>query len=152
TREGVPTSRGHQRTLSAAVWHPATVTSILHNTAYIGRLYEGKTQRLPSEKDARKKTRIRRMPRETWIPIDVPAIIEHEVFEAAQAQLQRNKLRAKRNRKYEYLLVGGRLRCGQCGSAMSPGNKYGVSYYLCGRKVFHDVVAEHTRRSIKAQQ
>ena len=92
------------------------------------------------------------MPRETWIPIAVPPIIDSATFEAAQVQLQRNKRLAKRNRKYEYLLVGGRLRCGQCGSTMSGGNKQGIPYYLCGRRAFQDAAAAHTRRSIQARE
>lgn len=152
TREGVPTSTARRRTLPALVWHPSTVASILHNTAYIGMLYDGKTQRLPGKRNPDKKTRVLRMPRETWILIAVPSIIDPKIFEGAQVQLSRNQRLARRNRKYEYLLVGGRLRCGQCGSTLSGGNKQGIPYYLCGRKHFQDAAAAHTRRSIQARK
>jgi site-specific DNA recombinase len=92
------------------------------------------------------------MPREAWIPIAVPPIIDPATFEAAEAQLQRNRRLARRNRRFEYLLVGGRLRCGQCDSTMSGGNKQGIPYYICGRKPFQDAAASHTKRSIQARE
>src|SRR5438105_12006171 len=61
-----------RRTLPALVWHPSTIVSILRNTTYVGTQYEGKTQSLPGKKNPDKKTRVRRMPREAWIPIAVP--------------------------------------------------------------------------------
>jgi len=80
----------------------------------------------------------------------VPPIIDPAMFEAAQAQLQRNKIQAKRNRKYEYLFVSGRLRCGQCSRAMF-GALGGLQrpQYRCTRKPFQDVVAPHSRRSVQ---
>jgi site-specific DNA recombinase len=152
TKEGILTPLGHRRTLPALVWHPSTIVSILRNTTYVGTQYEGKRQSLPGKKNPDKKTRVRHTPRESWIPIAVPPIIDVATFEAAEAQLQRNKRLARRNRKYEYLLVGGRLRCGQCHSTMSGGNKRGIPYYICGRKPFQDAVAPHTKRSIQAQE
>jgi site-specific DNA recombinase len=152
TREGVLTPLGQRRTLAALVWHPSTIASILRNTTYVGTQYEGKRQSLPGKKNPDKKTRVRYMPREAWIPIAVPPIIDPATFEAAEAQLQRNKRLARRNRKHEYLLVGGRLRCGQCASTMSGGNKQSIPYYLCGRKPFQDAAAPHTRRSIQTKE
>jgi site-specific DNA recombinase len=150
TREGMPTSQDQRRALPAPGWHTSTIASILHNPAYIGTLYDGKTQRLPGRCNPDKKTRSRRVPQEEWIPIAVPPIIDPATFEAAHAQLQRNKRQAKRNRKHDYLLTSGRLRCGQCGCAMTGGAKGVVRYYVCNRRVFQDVVAPHTKRSMQA--
>jgi site-specific DNA recombinase len=152
TREGVLTSQDQRRTLPARVWHTSTIASILHNTAYIGTLYDGKTQRLPGRRNPDKKTRSRRVPRDEWIPIAVPPILDPAMFEAAHAQLQRNKRQARRNRKQEYLLGSGRLRCGQCGGAMTGGAKRETRYYVCNRRAFQDAVAPHTKRSIQAQE
>jgi site-specific DNA recombinase len=86
------------------------------------------------------------VPREEWIAVKVPAIIDAETFQAAQERLARNKIQAKRNRKREYLLIGGRLRCGQCGCAMyGATNPHGYSDYRCTRPTFHDVTAPHTK-------
>jgi hypothetical protein len=43
-----------------------------------------------------------------------PAIIDRDTFEAAQRQLERNRALATRNRNHDYLLIGGRFRCGRC--------------------------------------
>jgi len=151
TQEGIPTPADHLRTMPARVWHRSTIGTILRNTAYIETLYDGKTQNLPGKRNPDKKTRHRRVPREEWIPIAVPPIIDLDMFAAAQAQLQRNKIQAKRNRKHEYLFISGRLRCGQCGRAMF-GALGGLKrpQYRCTRKSFQDVVASHIRRSVQA--
>src|SRR5262249_42892595 len=81
----------------------------------------------------------------------VPPIIDQATFEAAQAQLARNQSQSKRNRKHEYLFVGGRLRCGQCGRAMAGvTNGSGYRNYRCNRLVFQNIMAPHSRRSVQA--
>ncbi len=51
-------------------------------------------------------------PREEWIPIEVPAIIDQETWEQAREQLRRNKERAPRNNKKHDYLLKGLLVCG----------------------------------------
>jgi site-specific DNA recombinase len=51
-------------------------------------------------------------PREEWIPIEVPAIIDQETWDQAREQLQRNKERAARNNKKRDYLLKGLLVCG----------------------------------------
>jgi site-specific DNA recombinase len=99
-------------------------SKILTNEAYTGRAYFGKNRRVS------KTTRVRRPPSE-WIEIPVPAIVDGETFEAAQRQLERNRALAPRNRKYEYLLSGGRFRCGRCGRTMIGKAPNGVRRYCC---------------------
>lgn len=71
----------------------------------------------------------------------IPAIIDKETFEAAQQLLAKNKKLGGRNKsKYKYQL-SGKVKCGQCGSAMC-GNYAGISrtnkkvrcYYTCQGK------------------
>ncbi|MFO7625153.1 MAG: recombinase family protein, partial [Anaerolineales bacterium] len=68
------------------------------------------------------------------VPFPELAIIEPELWQAAQVQRGKNKLFSKRNGKLEYLLQG-RFKC-QCGLAMGgmsmAGRKY--LYYGCGRR------------------
>ena len=151
TREGIPTPMGTQRAFPAGVWHPATIAHLLRNTTYIGTLYDGKKQRVAGKSNPDKKTRWRKVPRAEWVAIAVPPIIDMETFEAAQTRLTRQRQQSPRNRKHEYLLVNGRLRCGQCGRAMGGSlNSKGRAGYRCFRPVFHDVVAPHIRRSVQA--
>src|SRR5262249_43379823 len=98
------------------------------------------------------KTRWRKVPPDEWIPIAVPPIIDTATFERAQAQLKRQQQQSRRNRTHEYLFINARLRCGQCGSAMSGITHHtGFTSYRCHRRVFQDVVAPHTKRSIIAK-
>jgi site-specific DNA recombinase len=155
TQEGIPTPATLRadslRRLPVRTWHQSTIAKMLRNTAYIGTLYDGKSQRLPGKGNPDKKTRQRGVPRDEWIAIPVPPLIDIEIFHAAQAQKTRNTQQSKRNRKVEYLFVGGRLRCGQCGRSM-PGsvNGHGLRSYHCTRPPFQDVIAPHTRRSVQA--
>jgi site-specific DNA recombinase len=49
----------------------------------------------------------------------VPPLIDAETFAAVQAQLRKNQVTAKRNRRHDYLLAGGFLRCARCGRMMT---------------------------------
>jgi site-specific DNA recombinase len=129
SRERVPTGRERGgasggRSRRRGIWNEASIHKILTNEAYTGRAYFGKYRRLS------KTTRVRRPPAE-WIEIPVPAIVNGETFEAAQRQLERNRALATRNRKYEYLLGGGRFRCGRCGRAMTGRAPNGRRRYCC---------------------
>jgi site-specific DNA recombinase len=151
TAEGIPTPSSRKHAITTGVWHPATIAHILHNTAYIGTMYEGKTQALPGKQNPDKKTRHRRVPREEWIPIAVPPIIDQGTFEAAHVQLERNKSQSRRNRKHEYLFIGGRLRCAQCGRAMTGViNSSGGREYRCNRLPFQNIKVPHVRRIVQA--
>jgi site-specific DNA recombinase len=151
TAERVPTRTDWRRTLPVCVWHPSTIGVILQNEAYIGTLYDGKTQNVPGKRNPDKKTRHRAVPREEWIAVAVPPLIDRATFEAAQDIRARNKRESKRNRKHPYLLINGRLRCGQCGCAMAGRtNQRGYAVYRCTRAKHLDVVTPHSRRSVQA--
>jgi site-specific DNA recombinase len=118
---------------SGTYWSPFTVRKILTNEIYAGRTYYGKSRVVDAETDKREY-----LPKDKWIPIDVPAlaIIDRETFQAAAAQAQRNKELAKRNRKNSYLL-SGYLRCGRCGATIVGHMRYHAlktpnQYYRCG--------------------
>ncbi len=117
---GIPTKFG-------GGWQMSTVSRILHNPVYKGEWhYNAK-----ANGDA---------PQRTFV-VSVPALVSAEVWDVAQAQLERNKLKATRNAKRDYLLRGI-IKCG-CGYAMAgvaKKNKGGVyRYYRCGsRVVFKD--------------
>jgi site-specific DNA recombinase len=74
-------------------------------------------------------------PKEEWIYISVPAIIDEKTFEYAQIRLQSNiKLSPRNNKKYSYLL-SGLLRCKTCGYSIygkpASTSKYKRLYYRC---------------------
>lgn len=135
---GLPTPTGQPR------WNVASVRGILKNPAYTGTAYANRTRDVPARQ--RKSALLpigpglsqRPTPKEVWIPIPVPAIIEQDMFDQAQARLTLNKQLARRhNTEHDYLLRG-LVSCGQCklscfGRTCSP--DYG--YYVClGRSNF----------------
>lgn len=67
---------------------------------------------------------IKNLPREDWIPVSVPPIIDYETFLAAQEQRQKNKRYTKRNTVHEYLLQGI-LYCSLCQRSMTAYGRYG---------------------------
>ena len=95
---------------------------------------------------AREPRRCRRLkPREQWIAIPVPALIDTEIWDRAQAQLARNAtLSFRNNSKYNYLLRC-LLTCEACGLAMFgllPGPANGAparngSITMCSRQGLH---------------
>ena len=109
-------------------WNRAAIGKILKRETYAGVFHYGKLHWDDEGKRAIN-------PRETWIPVQVPAIVSREVWEAAQRQSEENKEASRRNLKYQYLLRS-RVTCASCGVSMCgktvkpKGKPY--SYYHCG--------------------
>ena len=57
------------------------------------------------------------VPREEWIAIPVPAIVDAGVFEAVQAQLDENRRRRREGRRRPGWLLQGLVVCRRCGYA-----------------------------------
>ncbi len=76
----------------------------------------------------------RERPRQEWIEIAVPAIIEGEVFALAEERLEKNKQLSRRGTK-EPSLLQGMLVCSKCGYAFyrssSRTSKRKIYYYRC---------------------
>jgi len=155
TSERIPTqrdrrARGPVRKLGAGTWHPSSLFALLTNQTYTGVQYYGKTGNSYSLNNPDKKTRHRLKEKETWLAIAVPPLIDQDLFDAAQIRMQHNARMSRRNRKHEYLLCNARLRCGQCGSAMSGHRKASGAYryYRCSRAPYHN--ATRCRKIISA--
>ena len=108
-------------------WSATTLRSMLGNPAYIGRAVLGRSRIVaagprpcllrrnsPSVPSA-----MRRVagPREEWIEIAVPALIELGMFEAAQAQLAENRKRKRYSQSGPRWLLQGLTVCRCCGYA-----------------------------------
>jgi site-specific DNA recombinase len=144
TAERLPTPserhRDHRtyKTLPAGVWGHQTVRKILTNSAYIGEAVWGKRQNVTT-------TTRRRRPETEWNRLAIPPILDAETFHAAQAALHTHRLLVTRDRKHDYLLNGGRLRCGRCGRGTTGiCRKPGVRYYHCNSH--HHVMDPGLRR------
>lgn len=108
------------------VWQPGVVSKILKRETYAGVWHYNKNDFSDGQS-----TR----PPDEWIPVEVPAIIDHSLWEQAQARLEYNKSFAPRNTKWPYLLQH-RLTCLACGCAVTCFTKVrpsgrATSYYRC---------------------
>lgn len=65
-------------------WNRTTVRKILKRETYAGVFHYGKVLKNDAGRTIKN-------PRETWIPVEVPAIVSREIWEAAQRQLKENK-------------------------------------------------------------
>ena len=108
TKEGVPTSRG------AAQWQPMAVFRILTNPAYMGSY------------------RYRHSEQEE-LSIPVPSIVDEATWEAAQAQLEENRLNSRRNNQRHQYLLRGLVGCPRCGGNYTGYAQHGSRGYRCGR-------------------
>jgi site-specific DNA recombinase len=140
TQEHIPTSRatcprmGTQKTPSW-YWNTSSVHRMLRQTAYVGRLYEGKVR-------ISGKLRVKQ-PREHWKALTIEPIIDQDTFDAVAVALVRHQQGARRNRKYDYLFSGQTLRCGRCGNGLYAsttawyygGRRHTATYYQCNTKV-----------------
>ena len=104
TDEGIPTQTGK------LLWLQSRVHHILGNTTYTGSWVYGKYRHVSTE-DGMK---VYDQPRDTWIEIPVPQVIDDETWERAQALKKQRSRKAKRNTNVLYLLQH-LLKCGECG-------------------------------------
>jgi len=114
---------------------------ILKNESYLGTAYMYKTKKAVPAKHPqlkkyskhKKSTQVNR-PREDWIGVPVPQIVDQKTWDAAQKLLSKNAHRARRNNNKNKYLLRGLVICGECG-CMAPGyvsNK--KTYYSCAAK------------------
>lgn len=109
-------------------WNPAVVSGILKNSVHMGRWAFRKTDKWGKGR-----------PRDEWIFVDVPPIVEPALWAAAQEIQRVGRLPTK----HQYLLAG-LIRCGGCGHKMtgtsglvSTRTGHRLAYYRCARcKVF----------------
>ena len=124
------------------VWNTSTLSTLLRNSVYIGEAHWGSSHAVvpkhPLKTDTYrkiKKSSRRLTPKEEWIFIRVPAIIEKDLFERTRAQLAANYALCKRNKKNPYLLAGKiRCVCGRTRSGEGP-LKGKHLYYRCTDRV-----------------
>ncbi len=121
-----------------AQWWHSTVCRILTNEAYIGRVYFNQTETVTTLRNGRHSRTQRRRPREDWIAIPCPSIIDDTAFEAAQKVSRDNSKWSPRNlpEDVEAWLLRRLVRCGPCDLALgcqkivSPEGKV-HRYYWC---------------------
>ena len=109
TSEDVPTSGRASR------WHAPQVNRILRNETYLGTWWYGKARHIATDDG----TRIHEQPRDSWIGVPFPPLVDDEIWEQAQALRERRRIRSSRNTKVFHLLQH-LVRCSECGMLMGP--------------------------------
>jgi len=131
-------------------WDRSVVWAILKNPAYVGKAAFGKTRsgpmrpRLRAQRNGSLQPRRAYshydMPQEAWISIPVPAIVDEDIFAAAQEQLRNNQRHARQGQRGARYLLQGLLVCKRCGYAYygkaisnkaAKGKARDYAYYRC---------------------
>jgi site-specific DNA recombinase len=124
---GVPTPAG------AVVWYRSTVARMLRNPVYTGRFlanrYDTTGMGLNRQVEPAHRVRPKLRPEAEWIAVPVPALLEAEVWERAQAALYGAR-RLWGGRGRSAYLLSGRMVCGECGAPMHGCRTY-RRYYTC---------------------
>ncbi|MGL5909992.1 MAG: recombinase family protein, partial [Phycicoccus sp.] len=99
------------------VWSVVVIRRILSDPLYAGTGYANRYVVAPPTNPRKARTSRRERPREEWVAIPIPAIIDTPTHERAGAQFARNAALGRRNSRQFYLLRC-LLSCGRCGRAM----------------------------------
>jgi site-specific DNA recombinase len=108
-------------------WHASTIRGMLDNPAYVGRAAFGRAHFLAPRprlrpirghlKPSPRATSRVAAPREEWIEIPVPCLVEPAMFEAVRGQLKENRSRKRDHEPSQRWLLQGLTVCRRCGYA-----------------------------------
>ena len=102
--EGVPSPR------SGRQWHSSSIHRLLGNATYKGNWSYGRNRVALTEQGRR----IHEQPKNSWIQIPVPTLVDEDTWEKAQVFKKQRMRRSKRNTRVFYLLQRA-VRCSECG-------------------------------------
>jgi site-specific DNA recombinase len=131
--------RGIASPAGKPIWGPSTIQGVLRNEAYIGTVYYNRREAIDGNgprAQRQRKTRSRERPREEWIAIPVPAIIDDDAFQRVQHASRQNTKFNPRGIEPGAWLLRGLVVCGHCGVACSCQKMRGrpghfLRYYHC---------------------
>ena len=130
TDEGVPTQTGK------LLWLQSRVHHILGNATCAGTWGYGKYRHVATE-DGMK---VYDQPRDTWIEIPVPQVIDDKTWGRAQKLKKQRCTKAKRNTKVLYLLQH-LLKCGECGRNFHTRASWTTTSVRKGKAYTYDLTA-----------
>ena len=130
TDEGIPTQTGK------LLWRQSYIHYVLANATYTGTWVYGKERHISTEDG----TKSYDQPRETWIEVPVPPLVDEETWERAQKLKKQRSRGAKRNTKVLYLLQH-LLKCGECGHNFHAKSTWRTTNVRNGKKYRYDLPA-----------
>ena len=133
TEMGIPTKRG------AKTWAATTVSRMMTNTLYKGEFWIQRYNTVGKKSNKYRKPveriRIKERPKEDWVLIEVPSIIDDVTHQAHLRQAERISRLYKKRTFHGHYLLSGLLRCGLCGAAMSgTTNHRKQRYHRCNAR------------------
>ena len=130
TEEGIPTQTGK------LLWLQSRVHHVLGNATYTGTWVYGKYRHVSTEDGIK----VYDQPRDTWIEIPIPQLIDDETWERSQKLKKQRSRRAKRNTKVLYLLQH-LLKCGECGHNFHAKSAWSTINVRNGKTYSYDLPA-----------
>lgn len=126
----IPSMRGKK-------WSRVCVNRVLKNFSYTGTLYirryDSHDYTLNKFKKKEEKIKVTEKPKDQWVGISVPCIIDQQTWQTSQQLLDKGKRVFKNNCADEFLL-SGILTCGECGASMHGKSSGKYKYYCCSKK------------------
>ena len=132
TDDGVPTPTGKR------FWFQSRVLHVLSNATYRGTWVYGKYRHVATEDGVK----LHEQPRESWIEIPIPPLIDDATWEQAQSLKKHRSTRSKRNTKVLYLLQH-LVKCGECGHRFHAKSTWGTTKVRNGKRYRYDYSAPH---------
>lgn len=134
---GVPSpsvaKRGYEKRkrTPAAQWNMNAIGRILQNETYAGVWHYFKTD-YAAWRNGSGSRRMR--PKEEWLPVPVPEIVDRALWKKAQERLKHNRHRTRPRTKNQYLMQS-RLFCSECGrrfaGVLARDRHLVFQYYVC---------------------
>jgi site-specific DNA recombinase len=120
-------------------WQHSIVDKILTRTAFIGRTYFNRERILPETigtprttgRGKRRTAQCETRPKEEWIEVSLPPLVDVAIWERAQERLKMNQKFAARNNQRHFYLLRGLLVCATCGHTLQGRSQQGRVYYDC---------------------
>ena len=130
TEEGVPPAR------STRQWHQSHINRVLSNEAYKGVWHYGQTRSVSTEAGVR----LYEKPRETWVPVAAPPLVDEETWDRAQQLKKERRSKSSRNTRTFYMLQH-MMRCTECGLIFGAKSYWWVYSTRKGKKYRYDLKA-----------
>ncbi len=128
TDEGIPTQTGK------LLWRQSYIHYVLANATYTGTWVYGKERHISTEDG----TKSYDQPRDTWIEIPVPPLVDEETWGRAQKLKKQRSRTAGRNTKVLYLLQH-LLKCSECGHNFHAKSTWRTTNVRNGKKYRYDL-------------
>ncbi len=134
-----------RRRCGPSYWSGSSVRTLLMNDAYLGTWYANRYKNESSGGQARTRQVMR--PREEWIPVPIPSLIDPQLFAKAQQVRESRPHHGPRGLKYpESHLLRRLVFCGRCSRKMSAVGRHsrGYLYYWCRGTDPHHINPRHS--------